>query len=110
VVSGGKTIQIGPSFALLCSFYCHSCLVLGRIDVIDVKGGPTVLAKSYLHPSLRVRVVQTKDAPEHATVPDGHIKRVSKLIRYATKAQNTKLVENFSLPLKPHIWKERYDS
>jgi hypothetical protein len=69
-----------------------------------------VLAKSYLHPSLRVRVVQTKDAPEHATVPDGHIKRVSKLIRYATKAQNTKLVENFSLPLKPHIWKERYDS
>jgi hypothetical protein len=83
------------------------CVVLGRIDVIDVRGGPTVLAKSYLHPSLRVRVVETKHAPEHATVPDGHIKRVSKLIQNATRAKNVKLVESFSLPLKPHIWKER---
>jgi len=81
--------------------------VLARVDIVDVYR--TVHTQAFVHPSLRIRVVPTKDAPSNATIPPSHIERVKKHIRKATGQHETGLADAYSLPLKPHTYKERPD-
>lgn len=90
--------------------------VLGRVDIIlsDDDDEPktrtrtrTTFVQAYLHPSLGVRVVPTKDAPSMATVPEAYIEKVKRRIQDATGRHETGLSDRYSLPLKPFVTKER---
>lgn len=71
--------------------------VLGRIDVVDVQRGRSVYSRAFLHPSLRVRIVLTEEAPDVASIPTSFIRKVNDRMR------NTKLQDEYSLPLKPFV-------
>lgn len=80
--------------------------VLGRIDLISVDSGYSIFAQAYLHPSLRLRIVPTSEAPEHATVPTKYLSVIRKRMQEAAGQKNavaTKLKEEYSIPLKPFI-------
>lgn len=74
--------------------------VLARLDIVDTGRGNSVFTRSFLHPSLRVRLVPTERAPNHATIPRSFIQRVNQRIR------NKKLEDEYSIPLKPFITKD----
>ncbi len=80
--------------------------VLGRIDLVHVENGHSVFAQAFLHPALRLRIVPTEDAPDHATVPTHYLKSIRRRMEEAA-GQNgavaTKLKESYSIPLKPFI-------
>jgi len=77
----------------------ESC-VLARLDLTDVQRGKSVFSTAFLHPSLRVRVVKTDKAPDHATIPKSFIQQIDQRMR------NKKLKDEYSIPLKPHVFKE----
>lgn len=75
--------------------------VLARLDVVEVEGKRrSIYTRSFLHPSLRVRLVPTEEAPDHATIPPSYIQQIKK------RMKNTKLQDEYSLPLKPFVTKE----
>jgi hypothetical protein len=75
--------------------------VLARLDIASVEhGGKSVYSRAFLHPSLRVRVVPTKRAPNHATIPKSFIKQVNE------RMQNAKIKDEYSIPLKPFVSKD----
>jgi hypothetical protein len=80
--------------------------VLGRIDMINVEGNAAVYAQAYLHPSLRVCVVPTSLAPDQATIPASHVKRIQDKIKSATRQKKDIYPESVSLPLKFYDTKE----
>lgn len=82
----------------------ESC-VLGRVDVTDAQRD--LYAQAYLHPSLRIRIVSTKDAPSKATIPDSHIKAVTDKISKATGRSDTGIAKHYSLPLNSFCTRER---
>lgn len=71
--------------------------VLARLDMAEIESGRTVFSRAFLHPSLRVRVVPTERAPDHATIPKSFIRQIHDRMR------NTKIKDEYSLPLKPYI-------
>jgi GTP-binding protein EngB required for normal cell division len=79
--------------------------VLGRLDFVDAVS--QVRAQAYLHPSLRIRIVPTAEAPAHATIPSSHIEIVNHRIRKATGNNETGLRNSYSYPLMPYIAPER---
>jgi hypothetical protein len=80
--------------------------VLGRIDLVNVENGGSVFAQAYLHPSLRIRIVPTSEAPDHATIPTNYLNEIrSKMEQAAGRNNNvaTNLKAHYSIPLKPFI-------
>jgi 50S ribosome-binding GTPase len=101
--------------------------VLARIDLVDIGppinsspdattagGGTTgsstdamsssVFVQAYLHPSLRLRIVPTPLAPDHATVPPEYIQHVLKLLQQGSQnSDNAGLEESYSRPLVPYL-------
>lgn len=73
--------------------------VLARLDLVHTGSdhGGTVFSRSFLHPSLRVRLVPTEAAPDNATIPRSYMKRINQLI------PDSKLKDEYSIPLKPFI-------
>ena len=80
--------------------------VLGRVDLVDVEHGHDVFAQCYLHPSLRVRVVPTAEAPSRATIPAKHVQRIHNRIQKATQKSLIKKDDSYSLPLKAFVHPE----
>jgi hypothetical protein len=78
--------------------------VLGRVDVVDVDDGRSLFVQAYIHPSLRVRIVPTHEAPAQAAIPDEYVKRIQ--AKLGTQG-GKKLHEQYSIPLKPYVLKER---
>lgn len=101
-----------------------SC-VLGRIDVLDIAAadrmdgsdkrtassryaGGSVFAQAYIHASLKLRVIPTNTAPDHATIPASYVQIVQERMRRATGGQSfnsspSALHDAYSIPLKPHV-------
>ena len=80
--------------------------VLGRIDLLNVENGDSVYAQAFLHPSLRIRIVPTDEAPDHATVPSHYLATVRRRMEEASGkhgAVATKLKQNYSIPLKAFL-------
>ena len=71
--------------------------VLARLDVAEIERGRSVHSRAFLHPSLRVRVVPTEKAPDHATIPKSFIQEINR------RMQNTKIRDEYSMLLKPFI-------
>lgn len=85
----------------------ESC-VLGRIDLKSIEEGDFVYTQAYLHPSLRMRVVPTDEAPDHATVPDRYLKLIQERMRRASGRANGTTSsalqkDSYSIPLKPFV-------
>lgn len=77
--------------------------VLGRVDVDGIEDGDSVYAECYLHPSLRIRVVPTSEAPDTATVPREHVRRVNMYIKKGVRQPPSDAEEAYSVPLKAYI-------
>ena len=80
--------------------------VLGRIDLVNVANGDSVYAQAFLHPSLRIRIVPTDEAPDHATVPSHYLTTIRRRMEQAAGqngAMATKLKPSYSIPLKPFL-------
>jgi hypothetical protein len=83
--------------------------VLGRIDLMNVENGNSVYAQAFLHPALRLRIVPTDEAPDHATVPTHYLNVIRRRMEQAAGrngAVATKLKKVYSIPLKPFIQSE----
>jgi 50S ribosome-binding GTPase len=79
--------------------------VLGRIDLISLEYGHSIFAQAYVHPALRIRIVPTSEAPDHATVPTRYLNVIRKRMQQATGKQGTvatNLKSEYSLPLKAY--------
>lgn len=80
--------------------------VLGRIDLLNVENGDSVYAQAFLHPSLRIRIVPTDEAPDHATVPSHYLATVRRRMEEASGKRGavaTKLKQSYSIPLKAFL-------
>jgi hypothetical protein len=80
--------------------------VLGRIDLISVEHGHAIFAQAYVHPALRIRIVPTSEAPDHATVPTKYLNVIRKRMQEAAGQKGavaTKLKTEYSIPLKAYI-------
>ena len=80
--------------------------VLGRIDLVQVENGQSVFAQAFLHPALRIRIVPTADAPDHATVPTHYLNLIRRRMEEAAGrngAVATNLKDSYSIPLTPFI-------
>lgn len=59
-------------------------LILGRIDITTAR---SLKAHSFLHPSVRVRIVPTQEAPDRAIIPESHVEEVHRAMN-VPKAEN----------------------
>jgi 50S ribosome-binding GTPase len=113
-VNSGTTTTTTSSSSSAAAVAAAPC-VLARIDLVDI-GPPieysttsalssSVFVNCYLHPSLRVRLVLTHLAPDHATVPPEYIQHVEKLLQQGSgmNSDNNGLEESYSRPLVPHL-------
>jgi hypothetical protein len=71
---------------------------VGRIDIVDMEHGDAILAQAYLHPALKLRVVPTSLAPEHAIIPQNFLQRVEEGSSSAS--------EKYHRPLQPHMTRD----
>jgi hypothetical protein len=77
--------------------------VLGRIDVTQAYD-QSVYMQAYLHPTLNVRIVPTKDAPDHAIIPKDYIQYVEEKMGRKIKSTSSmkKPLLAYILPQSPY--------
>jgi len=102
----GATKQIRPNHHEEDDSNRYGC-VLGRLDIVDIPAGgdhrtPALLLRPYLHPSLRMRVVPTSQAPDHATIPKHFVHLIQSRMRRSFEKDGTTTSLPLTLFKTPH--------
>ena len=84
--------------------YKEEACVLAKIDLTEIQGR-RLNVRAFLHPSLRVRIVPTEEAPARATIPASYVQQVHQFMR-GPGAPLKDDEQNYSKELLPYKHKD----